>query len=128
MKCHRDNRTLFPDGAKVRFTIDAAEVKTNGKKEYMEVKAEITDGSGSRNVIYENVMPWKMEELLTAIGKPPSSDSFDAEPDDLLGESGECMVYIDNFAGKDKNKVRTWVPAPPKPKLNELGEPDDVPF
>jgi len=128
MRCNLDDRTLFLDNSDVDFRIDKAEVDHNEKSEWMALKMEVTDGNGGRNVVFDNVFPWKMGEVLTAIGKPPVDKEFDVEPDDLIGQTGRCRVYIDDFQGKTKNKVRAYLPATKKPTLDEDGAPDDLPF
>jgi hypothetical protein len=128
MRCTLDDRTIFPDNSEVSFRIDNAKVECNDKAEWMAVKLEVSDGNGNRNIVFDNVFGRNMGEVLAAIGKPPVDKEFDVEPEDLIGESGQCRVKIDNYQGKERNKVAAWLPGRRKPKLNELGEPDDIPF
>jgi hypothetical protein len=81
-------------------------------------------------------MPWAGYEVLMAIGKPPDDpEDFDLEKEDILGESGQCRLTVETFGGKERNKVAAYLPAPvkvakppEKPKLDENGDPDGIPF
>jgi hypothetical protein len=128
MKCHKDDRHLFDDGSEVNFTIEDAGDKASSKTSFMEVKLEVNDGNGHRNIVFANVMPWDGYNVLAAIGKPPAEEDFDLYKEDLLGESGRCRLTVEEWKGTPRNKVAAWLPGLPKPKRNEFGEPDQIPF
>jgi hypothetical protein len=112
------------------FRVEDAKERTSKKGTPMiEVKLVISDGKGNRATIFDNLLSWNLPEFMAAIGeKVVFGEETEVDPDDLLGRSGRLRINVENYEGNERNKVAKYLPGPERVTLNELGEPDQIPF
>jgi hypothetical protein len=137
MKCYIES--LWDDGD-YNGVIEAAEIKSKesskargGYVEWMELQVRITNEGGDTRLIFDNVFPREMGEVLASIGRPPESHTFEVEPDDLVNERVRARIYTKDFEGKQSNRISDYLPRPVAPSSSvdqatgEI-EPDEIPF
>jgi hypothetical protein len=77
---------------------------------------------------------YKIDDFRESIGETVTpGEEVNVDADDWIGATGRAAIFIDVYNGKEKNKVKEFLPPlvkqePPKPTLNEHGEPDQIPF
>jgi hypothetical protein len=136
MRFTPEEKRVLPE-ADYQFTVEDAKERTSTKgTEMIEVKLKIT-GSRGRTTVYDNLLSWNIGDFLVAIGEPVTyGQETDIEAYDLPGRSGRAHLVIENWQGNDRNKIGKYVPPDPASKasmpekvgVNELGEPDQIPF
>jgi hypothetical protein len=129
-------KALLPEGD-YDFVVEDAKERTSSKTGALmiEVKLKITSPKGKTAIVYDNLMAWNMDSFLLAVGESVIYDvPTDVEAYDLPGKSGRAHIIIEHSVQySDKNKVGKYLPsaqAKPSPVVgvNELGEPDNLPF
>lgn len=72
-------------------------------------------------------MAWKMEAFCKCIGIYRKGITPGEVIKEAAGNIGKCELYVDEYNGKKRNKVRKWIekPAASKPAR---GNSDDLPF
>jgi Protein of unknown function (DUF669) len=117
----------LPDG-EYQFEVTNAEEKTSNTSgnDMIELTLKIKDGP----TVYDYLVnvpesSWKIDNFRASIGEEIKPGvPLDINPEDFIGRRGTCLLYIDTYQGKKKNKVADYVfviagpgaspPAPPK--------------
>jgi hypothetical protein len=124
-----EERKLLPKGDYDFEIVDAKERTSKKGTPMIEVKLVISNGSGDRTTIFDNLLSWNLPEFEAAIGrKVVFGQECEVDPDDYLHQTGRLHLNVENYEGIDRNKVGKYLPGAPKPTLNEDGEPQDIPF
>jgi hypothetical protein len=98
-------------------------------------------------LVFKEKAFWKIDHFREATGeKLVPGQKVNLEAEDCINRKGRCHLIIDSFEGKSRNKVDDYLPPaifsnPTNPgtdtkgaggakriSLNELGEPEDIPF
>jgi hypothetical protein len=133
------------------FTVDDAIEKESRRGSAMIELQLLIDYLGNQIRIYDHLVFtqnafWKIDQFRLATGeKLVNGQKVNFEAEDCIGRKGRCHLIVDTFDGRTRNKVDSYLPpavasTPLKPgtnpekaagvavSLNELGEPDDIPF
>jgi hypothetical protein len=93
------------------------------------VKLVVSNGTRDRTTIFDNLLSWNLPEFEAAIGrKVVFGEEVEVDPNDYLYETGRLHLNVENYEGTDRNKVGKYLPGPMKAKVNEDGEPSEIPF
>jgi hypothetical protein len=139
---------IFPDGSEWPFvTEDAIEKESSNGNQMIELKVRVLGPNGEKKSLLYDFLVFtpggyrKIDEYREATGEklvPGKEVAFEAE--DCIDRHGRLIVTIDNYQGRERNKVSYYVTdhvratkttnkvAPLAASKNELGEPIDVPF
>jgi hypothetical protein len=118
--------TVLPEGEYPFECINAeAKVSSNSGNDMIEVSLKIgKDGPVVRDFLMGGEKTkWKLDNFRAAIGEQVKiREEVDINPDDFVGKTGRCFLYIDEYEGRRKNKVADYVvplagpqPSPGKP-------------
>jgi hypothetical protein len=135
MRFTPEEKTILPEGD-YSFTVEDAKERTSTKgTEMIEAKLKVS-GSRGKTTVYDNLMAWNIGDFLLAVGESVTyGQESEIEAYDLPGKSGRAHIIVENWQGNDRNKVGKYLPSNATTKastakvgLNELGEPDQIPF
>jgi hypothetical protein len=104
--------SALPDG-EYPFTVTNAEEKQSASSgnDMVELTLKI-DGGGT---VYDYLTVtdgsiWKLDNFRASIGEDVRPGvPVDIDPDNFIGRHGRCLLYIDTYQGKKKNKVADYV-------------------
>ena len=139
------NQEILPDGSEWGFVCEnAREKESSNGNSMIELAHRIIGPDGEKKgLVYDNLVFterafWKIDSFRECIGEkliPGQQVILDA--DDCIDRTGRLVVMVDVYQGRSKNKVDCYLPPrdsslaasiPATVKLNELGEPADIPF
>jgi len=128
---------VFPAG-KYLFVVKNCKETTSRGKGYpmLEMLLHFDDGEDGADVIDRLVFTeaafFRIEEFLKSVGAVlVPGQVVDVEADDTIDKTGVAEIDIEEWEGRQRNKVVKYLPAPaPAPivTVNELGEPNNIPF
>lgn len=134
----------MPEGEYDFMVKNAIEKTSKNMNDMIVLTLQIKDGPiVVDNLVFDANSTWKIDEFRIATGEViNSTEEVDFGEDQCLGRSGRCSLYIEEFEGRKRNKVEHYLPpgttragtsgsaasSPPKVGVNELGEPDDIPY
>jgi hypothetical protein len=137
MRFTAEEKKLLPEGD-YDFVVEDAKERTSKKGTPMiEVKLSMSSIRG-RSTVFDNLMAWNIADFLMAVGETVTyGRESEIEAYELPGKSGRLHLIVENWEGTDRNKVGKYLPANPATAkastpanvgVNELGEPDQIPF
>jgi hypothetical protein len=110
------------------FTVSDAQdrVSNSSGNEMIELVLEIKGGAPVYDYLVNTKDSWyKINDFLAAIGGPITpGKEVNINPDDFIGKTGRCRLYIDEFQGKQRNKVGEYV-IPDRPATGIQPKKDD---
>lgn len=95
--------------------IDAVESISRSGHEMIELKLRTSAGSYLYDflVFIPNAF-WKIDSFRAATGEVVAAeDDVEITADDLIGRTGTARLIVEDYNGKQRNKVAAWLP--PKP-------------
>jgi len=124
--------------------IDAVETISKGGHEMIELKLRTSAGSYLYDflVFIPNAF-WKIDAFRAATGEAVTpEDDVEITGDDLIGRTGTARLIVEEYNGKKRNKVASWLtrkaghmPAKPTPAAKPAAQPqpqsdedDNIPF
>lgn len=105
----------LPDG-KYLVKIDDVEIKEGDKGEYFNWVLKVTKGKnkGKKLWVITSLVPeslWNLKNFLDALGADYPESAFDVDPTDYVDMELGVTVEVEEFEGKDKNRVTDYWPA-----------------
>jgi hypothetical protein len=134
---------VFPDGIYWFAVEDASEKESRRGNPMIELRHRIYGDGNSIGaydyLVFDPKCFWKIDQFRVATGEQLIKDQrVTLEAEDCVGRKGRCHLIVETYEGKTRNKIEEYLPPeipstltnPEKPdvNLNELGEPDDLPF
>ncbi len=111
--------------------INAAEAMSKAENPMIDLKLKvIPDGA----ILYDSLVfvpsaTWKIDAFRAATGETVIADQeVNVEADDLIGRQAKARLSVEEWNGRNRNKVAAWlIPTPEKSKGKEVSD-DDKPF
>lgn len=133
--------TVLQEG-EVAFAVEQAQEKfSKAGKDMIECKFRLTAPNGSTGTAFYYLVadaPGTIDPFLEAIGNPATGQTITLSADSLVGRSGRCKVKIEEYNGKESNKISDFLPATgtphpvapaPAPTQASQADPaDEIPF
>jgi hypothetical protein len=123
--------------------VDAIESLSRSGHEMIELKLKTSAGSYLYDfLVFIPTAFWKIDSFRAATGEVVTpEDDVEITPDDLIGRTGVARLIVEDYNGKQRNKVAAWLtpkpgtplptPAKVKPATQpqpETSEDDEIPF
>jgi hypothetical protein len=120
---------ILPSG-KVDFTVEFAKEELSKKgNPFLAMRLRVENAEGECATVFHNEFPRNINAFLEAIGHDvEGKTSGDFEPGELVGESGRCMISIEEYEGRTRNRVSQWLPPLPAILKHREDDKEDIPF
>jgi hypothetical protein len=106
--------------------MSASDSVSKAGNEVIELKLEAAMPDGSKGpIIYENLVFsekvfWKIQEFLTSIGnKIEEGQDVEVDSEDLIGRTCEAVLFVEEYNGNERMKVKRWLPEPQRAVAND---------
>lgn len=125
---------ILPEGD-YDFTVDDAGEKESQKGNPMIELQLLIENNGSQIRVFDQLTftPsafWKIDSFRIATGeKLVEGEKVNFTAEECLRRRGRLRLFVDEYLGKKKNKVESYLPpSGTKPAGKKSVEPDDLPF
>jgi hypothetical protein len=121
---------IEPDGI-YGFVVKKVKLGRSAKDpniETVEVELDVEGTIVWETFTFNEKAAFKIDEFRESIGETVTpGEEVDVDPDDWIGATGKVAIFIDVYNGKEKNKVKEFLPplVQPLPKTTAVAEGDD---
>jgi uncharacterized protein DUF669 len=124
---------VVPEG-EYDFTVDEASEKESQKGNPMIELQLLVEHDGAKVRVFDNLVFveaafWKIDAFRFATGeKLVEGQKVSFEAEDCIGRCGRCHLYVDNYEGRTRNKVDSYLPPKEEAKNVSSEERDNINF
>ena len=115
-KSGQPNGEVLPE-SDYKFTVEKAILKTSSNNnEMIELWLRLPKGGlAIDNLVFTDSSSWKIDQFRISIGETVLPDEqVEINPSDLIGAEGVAHIIVEEYQGKKRNKVGSYL------------EPDDI--
>jgi uncharacterized protein DUF669 len=105
----------LPEGVYDFTVMDAVNKQSQSGNDMIELQLIIKGPDGQENKVYDNLVftskaSWKIDHFRIASGETlVKGQSVEFNDTDCLDRTGKCYVIVDNYEGRERNKVDDYL-------------------